>query len=239
MKWKISCSSISTQGNRQENQDSLVIWNKIINNENFAVFAVADGIGGLEKGEIASSIVCNEINFFAKRLCYLLEDNQAINIKDELETLVYAANKHIISYGRRNNITLGTTLTMVLVYRDEVYLCHVGDSVCCIFQEGIVSLLSETHAAYHDRKELTSCLGFFENLKVKQINKISIESQTSTLLLGSDGIFNCLNLSESIETIEKYDMKNALENITDQIRSAGETDNATAIMVKLVKFDEK
>lgn len=64
---KITYDSITDIGKRKNNEDRFLSICKEINKRTFAVFAVADGVGGRPRGENASTIVMNEVKLWAKK----------------------------------------------------------------------------------------------------------------------------------------------------------------------------
>lgn len=236
MKWKIICDAYSDIGLRETNEDAYTVWNKVINDENFALFAVADGMGGLQNGEDASSIMISDINRWARKLCYILSENGCINYEEELKDLLNGANQHVLSYGKKKQTILGTTVTMLLFIKDNAYLAHVGDSTACQINQSFISILSEKHAAtLGNRHGLTSCIGVRPQINQIQIKSIAFEAPAH-FLVGSDGIFNLLDLNDrqTIDIITKSDnMLQSIKKIVQNVRIAGESDNATGILIKV------
>lgn len=95
------------------------------------VFAIlCDGMGGLAKGEVASATVVRAFTKWADtRLPELCEgeikDNQ---IREEWKNIVAEYNEKIKDYGDANNISLGTTATVMLITENRYYILNVGDS---------------------------------------------------------------------------------------------------------------
>lgn len=112
------------------NQDSLTAM--VINTpQGRMAFAVlCDGMGGLEKGEVASASVINAFRGWAvndlPRLCGApLED--AV-IRSQWDTIVTGQNQKIKTYGARKGVRLGTTVVAMLLTQQRYYILNVGDS---------------------------------------------------------------------------------------------------------------
>lgn len=95
------------------------------------VFAiVCDGMGGLSKGEIASATVVRAFRNWAETrlpvLCSSGFDDSVI--KNDWTELVNVYNEKIKIYGKKSGISLGTTLTAILLTENRYYLINVGDS---------------------------------------------------------------------------------------------------------------
>ncbi|AFY40416.1 protein serine/threonine phosphatase [[Leptolyngbya] sp. PCC 7376] len=93
---------------------------------NFPLAIVCDGIGGHDKGEVASAIA---ISTLAEQL--LIEDPSTLNPAGITEA-VYAANDAITACNdeenRRERERMGTTVVLALTQKPNIHLCHVGDS---------------------------------------------------------------------------------------------------------------
>lgn len=118
------------------NQDSLLIRNAIHPEIGPFIFAViCDGLGGLEKGELASAtVIKNMKKWYNERLVnHIKKDGVDYQwLKADLEELIQEQNDKIRFYGIENGIQLGTTVTALLIIRHEYYILHIGD--CRIYE---------------------------------------------------------------------------------------------------------
>lgn len=115
---------------KQTNQDSVSV--KVIHTcQGKMVFALlCDGMGGLEKGEVASaSVVAAFDRWIRERLPILcqkqIEDG---DIRSEWEELISHLNTTIKQYGAVRGVKLGTTIAAILITRQRYYIVNVGDS---------------------------------------------------------------------------------------------------------------
>ena len=96
----------------------------------FTVLAVCDGIGGLEKGEIASALVAHRIDEWFDRIVQWLDISGAdpevmyAHLKDAAEEW----NLAVWEYRKNHGVRTGTTLSLLMILRDRYYTLHVGDS---------------------------------------------------------------------------------------------------------------
>ena len=116
---------------KQTNQDSLLV--KYGNSEVGEVLlaVICDGMGGLDKGEVASATVIREFaRWFHEDLPYELEtlDMQVIGGKWSL--MLKELNVKIAEYGKKINSRLGTTFTGILMAGHEYAAVHVGPDFC-------------------------------------------------------------------------------------------------------------
>lgn len=115
---------------KKTNQDSLTV--KVINTSqgkmSFAV--LCDGMGGLDKGEVASATV---IKAFEKwlmedfsRICGSPLDDQII--RNQWCNIIENQNNSIKIYGKKQGVNLGTTVVAMLLTEERYYILNVGDS---------------------------------------------------------------------------------------------------------------
>ena len=115
---------------KSTNQDSLTV--KVINtSQGRMVLAVlCDGMGGLDKGEVASASVVKAFDNWARvdlpQICQApLEDPI---IRAQWEKIIAEQNSKIGAYGARLGIRLGTTVTAMLITQSRYYVINVGDT---------------------------------------------------------------------------------------------------------------
>lgn len=115
---------------KNTNQDSLSI--RVVNTpQGRMVFAVlCDGMGGLDKGEVASASVIRAFDNWLKNDLPLLcgapiEDSV---IRQQWNNIVTEQNNTIKTYGARQGVRLGTTLVVLLLTQNRYYALNVGDS---------------------------------------------------------------------------------------------------------------
>jgi serine/threonine protein phosphatase PrpC len=137
-----SVSFFSFAGRKGENEDSSLILER----KEFAVFAVADGMGGHKAGEIASKLCVNAVKEFF--------DNEFIDdfSQDTLTACFKAASTALFNYATTNpeKANLGTTLSLVILHGNLLYIAHVGDSrVYLLRNRGIRSLTKDQTEVQH------------------------------------------------------------------------------------------
>jgi serine/threonine protein phosphatase PrpC len=103
------------------------------------LFAVADGMGGAQAGEVASKIAAESFEPAVRGA----ESPEAY-----LRAIAEDANRRIHSLAQHDSSRsgMGTTLTAALVEGDEVSLAHVGDSRAYLWREGALRLLTSDHS---------------------------------------------------------------------------------------------
>ena len=108
--------SINEIGQRSNQEDSIIQWNN-------RLFVLCDGMGGHEKGEVASQTVCQSIvNWFEENI----KDSSFSD--DQLREAIEYAYKQLDQYADGNPKQMGTTLTLLYIHAQGVIAAHIGDS---------------------------------------------------------------------------------------------------------------
>jgi serine/threonine protein phosphatase PrpC len=94
-------------------------------------FAVlCDGMGGMQKGELASATLVEAFCAWARTDLSALQENgiEDNEIRSQWEDIIFRQNEKLIGYGAYNGILLGTTVTAMLITANRYYILNVGDS---------------------------------------------------------------------------------------------------------------
>lgn len=115
---------------KSTNQDSLSAMLLSTPQGKMAFAILCDGMGGLDKGEVASAAVVNAFRGWVTRelpkLCGApLKDAE---IRRQWEQIVVEQNRAINSYGASCGVRLGTTAVVMLLTQNRYYILNVGDS---------------------------------------------------------------------------------------------------------------
>lgn len=103
------------------------------------VFAVADGMGGHEAGEVASSLAVATVE--SADLDAADPENWVGHVVDSANTAVFAKGAQ-----RGGALRMGTTLTVAYTAPDAIYLGHVGDSRAYMLHDGRLRQLTDDHS---------------------------------------------------------------------------------------------
>lgn len=135
-------SAISEKGGRLNNEDSIYPQPETVAS-NQQLFLVCDGVGGADKGEIASSLACESIqSYFSTFLTDKDPDNTFIT------KAIQYAEARFDDYVERHPEAKGmaTTLTLLYIGQTEITLAHVGDSRIYQFRNGEIIYQTEDHS---------------------------------------------------------------------------------------------
>lgn len=234
---KLHVGSMTSTGNiRESNQDAVVLRSFGRGGKYFVVLAVCDGIGGLEHGELASSLTVQKINDWFEDVLQWLEvetvDPEVLNA--HLKDLAEECNRMVRDYRTLHQIDTGTTMSLLLVIREFYYIIQVGDSRVYRYREGQlwqltwddsvtrmkdgrVKLYLDNYLGKQEELWFTCCGG--------ELQKQDI------LLVCSDGLYHFLK-TEDLRRLEKDIRKakkidRACRQLIDCMLERGERDNIT------------
>jgi serine/threonine protein phosphatase PrpC len=191
------------------------------------VLAVADGIGGLDKGEEASELVLARLR---DRLSKIPDDLT----QDELHEVfnVYCSETHnAMPKG------MGSTLAGLFVYKDKVYRYHAGDSRIYRLRRGELTRLTVDHSLRESGRQpnapsnvITNSLGgggsaFIEFAEIEHpffLNDI--------YLLSSDGMHD---LVEQKEIPAALKLPKSAEELVNLAKTRGGRDNISVITITI------
>ena len=128
------------RGRREDNEDCAAIL------EEGRVCAVADGMGGMGGGGLASSLVVAAVRDAAESGEL---DGQADSaaVFQVLERVFWDANRRILDTGRDDPglWNMGTTLTLSFIRQGRLFFAHLGDSRLYLWRQGCCTQLTEDH----------------------------------------------------------------------------------------------
>lgn len=236
------------------NQDSYCMKSAATAIGNLVMTVICDGMGGLKKGEVASSRVMLAFqNWFDNRLPKLIGNFRIELVKEEWASLVAQENCGILDFSRQQNLRMGTTLTAVLFVDKYLLLCcHVGDSRLYRIEETITQLtkdhtwvarevrenrLTLEEARVHpNRNMLLQCIGVTPQVQADYF--VQPLAPEETYLLCSDGFRHRIS-AEEIAVFLSPERLTGEEEISSRIEEMiqinmcrGERDNITAIVIK-------
>lgn len=236
------------------NQDSLSV--KVVNSPHGKiVFAlVCDGMGGLEHGELASKETILAMNqWFSNRFAKLVAEDRVTEqvIYQQWQEEVTKVNERLLAYADIQGVSMGTTLTALLLYRGFYYVCHVGDSRIykiadriaqvtadhtLVAKEVELGYLTKEQALVDPRRSvLLQCVGASENVE-PQLAQGYIPDKV-TFVLSSDGFVHVLKEEEMYQYFEpdhirdKEQLTRICEEATQCVMERGERDNVTVIAI--------
>jgi PPM family protein phosphatase len=225
---------------RQGNEDSFMVHDPL--------FAVADGMGGHQGGEVASKLALETLG----RLTLEPSGDTSPSLVDA----VRQANRDVLEKASTDPGLhgMGTTLTALVKGDERVLLAHVGDSRAYIVRDGQMKQLTEDHTVveglvqegrltreeaeiHPQRSILTRALGVDGDVEVDETTHQV--KPGDRILLCSDGLTGMVPEGEIQRILgEREDPQRAAEALVDAANEAGGQDNITAVVLDVIPDDE-
>jgi serine/threonine protein phosphatase PrpC len=220
---------------RRRNEDDYVVEPPL--------FAIADGMGGAQAGELASSLAAGAIR----------EDEGTVGSGERRVTrLIQEANRRVYQRSSQDAAAsgMGTTLTVALVGDGTVAFGHVGDSRAYLIRDGRLEQLTEDHSlvaelvrsgklspeeagTHPQRSVITRALGTDPDVDV---DTFSIETQPGDLfMLCSDGLTSMVEDDVILSTVEQNrdNLQKAARALIRAANKGGGEDNITVVFFEI------
>jgi serine/threonine protein phosphatase PrpC len=231
-------AAVSDPGRRRRrNEDAYVVQPPL--------FAVADGMGGAQAGEIASRIAAS-----------VLRDARAESGKDAVSELIQEANRRVYeaAAGDEARAGMGTTMTAALVEGGTVRIGHVGDSRAYRVRDGVLEQLTEDHSlvaelvrsgrlspeeagVHPQRSVITRVLGTDPEVDV---DTFEVEAQPGDVfMICSDGLTSMVDDRTILDVVEqsRADLGQTARGLVDAANRGGGEDNITVIVFEIGEGD--
>ena len=217
-------------------------------NDAMGLYAVADGIGGNEGGEVASRIA---VETFGKAIPDLLNEKGSVSTdapSPALREAVIRANRAIYQVQSQNPglANMGTTLTALLFRDNQACIAHIGDSRAYLFRLGKLLQLTDDHSFVAEqvlagtftkeqarsspyRHMITRALGIAEDARPDLVNHEL--KKDDKFLLCTDGLTEMVTDEEIAGILSASPPQEAVENLLAAANAQGGVDNITAVVV--------
>jgi PPM family protein phosphatase len=211
------------------------------------LFAVADGMGGAQAGEVASRIAAGAFEHGPR--------NDSDSAEGQLEEIAQEANREIHQLAQKDSSRagMGTTLTAAMLRDDEVALGHVGDSRAYLLRDGQLKRLTKDHSLVEElrrqgrlteeqaeehpqRSIITRALGPEPSVNVDTMTFPARDGDV--FLLCSDGLTTMVPDEEIREIlVNSKSLRSAVNKLVDAANRGGGRDNITAVAFRLADAD--
>ncbi|MCO4768492.1 MAG: Stp1/IreP family PP2C-type Ser/Thr phosphatase [Deltaproteobacteria bacterium] len=232
---------------RELNEDNW-FWAPL--DEELVLYAVADGMGGHDRGEVASQVAVEQLFVAARAGLATLTTREIPALRDMLREAMQTANRAVVTAGEENDSNMGTTLTCSLVYKDsDAVVANVGDSRAYLVREGRLKPISQDHSlvAYLVQLgELTAeearthpsgniLVRSIGSMPEVEVDVYHVEVQRGDrIMICSDGLWGEISDAD-IQTLMKDNPlpQDACQALVDRANDEGGRDNTTLIVVEV------
>ncbi|MGH3039393.1 MAG: Stp1/IreP family PP2C-type Ser/Thr phosphatase [Gaiellaceae bacterium] len=217
---------------RRRNEDTFVL--------DPPLFAVADGMGGAQAGEVASRLAAAAFREF--------HDADRLAPDERLQAIIQEANRRIYERARADSDVsgMGTTLTAALLTGGRLTVGHVGDSRAYRVRDGELEQLTEDHSlvgdlmrsgrltpeeadAHPQRSVITRALGTDPEVSV---DTLTVDAEPGDLfLLCSDGLTTMVTDEDILSTLSASPtLDAAARELVQAANAGGGEDNVTVVL---------
>lgn len=239
---------------RDHNEDTIFTFTALladgVRDIPVGIYIVADGMGGHQNGEIASSVAARSMADYVLNKLYgpllgVREEGLSDSIQEVMEGGVREAHRLV----QRNAPGGGTTLTAALVIGEQVTTAHVGDSrAYFIFPDGRMKVITQDHSYvqrllelgqitekeamnHPQRNVLYRALGQAEPFRA-DVNTFDLP-HPGYLMICSDGLWGVVPEIEIFRIINSSkNLPHACHQLVEAANAAGGPDNISVVLVE-------
>lgn len=255
---------------RTNNEDNFIInenlsqsdWfipqdtSRILNlGEDGAILVVADGMGGLNAGEVASAIAIETLKQTFLDTDLKKVTKKAKTIEKFMRDIVVKSDQAIKKHVKNNPEThgMGTTLIFAWIYQGVVYLMWCGDSRAYIYNGDELRRLSKDHSYVQELVDagklepelafdhpnsniVTRCLGDFQDKARPEFVTYAL-NPGDLLLLCSDGLCGLCRDEDIFSVLKQYhsNLEQCKQQLIQAALDAGGYDNVTVALFETVE----
>jgi protein phosphatase len=214
------------------------------------LFAVADGMGGAQAGQLASRLAASALSEAA--------GGRQGSGEERVVELIREANRRVHERASADEAAsgMGTTVTLAIVENGTVAIGHVGDSRAYLVREGKLEQLTQDHSlvaelvrsgrlspeeadTHPQRSVITRALGPDPDV---DIDTFSVEARPGDLfLLCSDGLTTMVGDDEIVSLVNEHrnDLEAAASALVKAANRSGGEDNITVVFFEIAGVEEE
>ncbi|MCL2763829.1 MAG: protein phosphatase 2C domain-containing protein [Treponema sp.] len=192
------------------------------------VFAVADGVGGLNKGEVASELVLTSLRDILEKIPGDLSNEE---LREVFNT--YTSETHA-----KLNKDMGSTLVGLFIYNDKLFRFHAGDSRIYRLRRGELERLTVDHSLCESGGQkdapsniITNSIGGGASSFIEFAEIPFPFFNNDIYLLSSDGMHDLVSQEEITKVLSNS--KNAAEKLVELAKKYGGKDNISVVIINI------
>ncbi len=244
--------SINEIGKRTNNEDSIYPKNENVSIDD-RLFLVCDGVGGANKGEVASSLACESIQTYFRTFLDVENDIDT----DFIEKAIRYTETRFDEYIKENPEAKGMATTLCLIYLSPngAFITHAGDSR--IYQErankiifrtedhSLVNtwiksgMINEEEAKNHPRKNVIyrAIQGSEHPIEVDVVQLVDIQPGDN-FLMSTDGVNEAISDTEICSILSDKGSPESKLSTIKEICSSKARDNFSAFLIPIQDVQE-
>jgi serine/threonine protein phosphatase PrpC len=233
-------SDVGLQRERNEDYGAVLLDG---GSEHGAILAIADGMGGIGSGDVASKIAVTTAVEALR--------NQEGSVLDAMRHALEEANRAVCDEKERDPVRgpMGTTCTLAVIRDDQVHLAHVGDTRAYLVSRDSVKQLTRDHslvAGLVERNQMTPeeakvdprrnivtrGLGIEPSVVVDTFTLEESLTESDTLVLCTDGLHTQISDAELGKLARSRNLESAADALIRLANSRGGPDNISVILAR-------
>jgi serine/threonine protein phosphatase PrpC len=226
---------LSLVGDRPDNQDRCTV----LKYGDTIVLALADGLGGHPRGEVAAQMFVDICESRLQRAELPLPDPLAF-----IDACMRHANDAAIAYGERQRprICPRSTAVICVLQHGAAWWGHIGDSRLYFMRHGEVLVRTRDHSRTQAARQadggiasgtgITRCLGGYDQPPAVSMGTPTALQAGDTLLLCSDGLWGQLPHDELLHLFTGADLRAGLLAAVERAAGHPHSDNITAVALR-------
>lgn len=241
---------------RKGNEDSLLI------DDDLGLYVVADGMGGHQAGEVASSLVVRTMGDYMKQFRENTDaeepasfDNTLSQEANRLISGIHLSNRvvHQYSASKPSYRGMGSTVSAIYFTPDTLIASNVGDSPIYLIRDGAIKTLSVPHTVIAEQMALhpngprrfgkafshmlTRAMGIEKTVRPDTCEDRCFKNDM--LVIASDGLSDKVSPAEVLELVKDRSPEKSCRALVDLANERGGEDNITVIVLKIKAVKEE
>jgi len=214
------------------------------------LFAVSDGMGGHNAGEVASFLCVKKLSLAQRKLQHCTSLDEAVAY---LQTVIAEINNDVCEQSHKNADLkgMGATLVIFVICGMDCAVLNIGDSRAYHYYNGFLVQITKDHtegqrmldlglltkkelSGFPARKNLNRYIGYCRNGYVLQADEYYPASESGVILLCSDGISDFISDTRIADILSsESNLEIAGKQLIDEAVVSHNADNATVMLIPL------
>jgi protein phosphatase len=204
------------------------------------LWAVADGMGGHEAGDVASQLIVSALDTISAV-------GSANRLLEETESRIFLANRQIIEMSRqRGGAVIGSTVAILLISEDHYACVWAGDSRLYLVRHDTIRQVSRDHTEVEEmlasgavtaeearnwpNNVITRAVGVQDNPELEIVT--GAFEDCDIFVLCSDGLTKHVADDEILQRVSAQDAQTSSAALVDLALDRGGLDNVTVVVVR-------
>jgi len=239
------------QGQRSNNEDFFLL------DPGNALFLLADGMGGHQAGEVASSMAAQEIQKAWATMNRGNAPGSEESRKESIAATLFQVNQTIRDAAEsEGQLKMGTTIVLLGRMGAHWFVANMGDSEVWLLRKGRAQTLLRQHTMAQElvrQKAMTARDAAHSPLRHRLYRYLGTHDLNNPsdlredikrfdpqpgdhLLLGSDGLADHIRKEQALQIVEEEaDLESAAKQLTSLAIKQGSPDNVTCVLIRFFR----